>query len=185
MEIDRQQLHNDDDYRRQVIDTLVRDYGDAIMRKCTEWLGEGEAEEIAQEVFVAAYNRLPSYQPNAPIREWLFAIAHKRLQRAYRDRKRRQDIAQRFVKDIRQRVHAVGSTSPEDQVVQQDLCARLPDSLAQLPAEDQILLTLWYWKEVPIAEIADIMRKSTAAIRRRLTRVEQRLKELMDDTSQT
>jgi hypothetical protein len=49
-------------------------------------------------------------------------------------------------------------------------------------SQDRILLTLWYWKELPVAEIAEIMGKTEAAIRKRLTRAQQRLKELMHET---
>ena len=62
---------------------------------------------------------------------------------------------------------------------------RLHDSLTKLSGEDRILLTLWYWKELPVAEIADILGKSVAAVRKRLTRAQQRLKELMYETLET
>jgi DNA-directed RNA polymerase specialized sigma24 family protein len=42
---------------------------------------------------------------------------------------------------------------------------------------------MWYWRELPISDIADIMGKSVAAVRKRLLRAQQRLKEFMDAPS--
>ena len=42
------------------------------------------------------------------------------------------------------------------------------------------MVILRYWKALPIAEMAEMMRLSPKTIRKRLQRAEQRLKELMD-----
>ena len=49
----------------------------------------------------------------------------------------------------------------------------------QLRDEERIVLTLRYWKDMPVDDIADVMGKSVAAIRKQLLRAQQRLKELM------
>lgn len=36
-----------------------------------------DMEDVAQEVFVTVYRRLPSYDPQRPLRPWLFGIAMK------------------------------------------------------------------------------------------------------------
>jgi RNA polymerase sigma factor (sigma-70 family) len=60
-----------------------------------------------------------------------------------------------------------------------EVCVRLHTCLGHLRAQDRIILILWYWKALPIREIATIMGKSEAAVRKQLTRAQQRLKELM------
>jgi RNA polymerase sigma-70 factor (ECF subfamily) len=179
--IERQRLR-DDAYCWEVVADLMRDHGDAIMHYCLTWLGEGLAEEVTQDVFVAAWSMLPKYRPDASLRTWLFGIARHKCQQTYRNRARRQAIAQTCLEDIRLHAHAEGSTSPEGLLAHAAQKARLADSLAQLRPEDRIVLTLWYWKELPAAEIADIMGKSVAAVRKQLTRAQHRLKELINDT---
>jgi RNA polymerase sigma-70 factor (ECF subfamily) len=166
--IDRQRLH-DDAYRWEVVAALMRDHASAIMQYCLTWLGTGLAEEVTQDVFVTAWQGLTRYQPEASLRTWLFGIAHHKCQQAYRNRARRQAIAQTFGDEIQSRVHMEESTTPEDLLTHAAEQARLHDQLTQLPNEDRILLTLWYWKELPVAEIAEIMGKPEAAIRKRLT----------------
>jgi len=179
--IDQQRLH-EEAYREELVATLMRDHGDAIMHYCVVRLGEGLAEEVTQEVFVAAWQELPKYRPEAPLAAWLFGIARNKCQQAYRNRARRQAIDRENLDVIRQRAHVAGAASPEEDVAQADLCVRFHDGLTRLSSEDRILLTLWYWKELPVTEVAEIMGKSVAAIRKRLTRAQQRLKELMRET---
>ncbi|PON13250.1 hypothetical protein C2W62_35355 [Candidatus Entotheonella serta] len=56
----------------------MQEHGDAIAQFCRSWLHEGLAEEITQEVFVAAWQNLPKYRPQAPLRTWLFGIARNK-----------------------------------------------------------------------------------------------------------
>jgi RNA polymerase sigma-70 factor (ECF subfamily) len=55
----------------------------------------------------------------------------------------------------------------------------LQESLAQLQDLDRMLLVLRYWKELPIADIADIMGKTESAVRKQLERARQRLRQTM------
>jgi RNA polymerase sigma-70 factor (ECF subfamily) len=179
--IDPQRLH-EEAYRWEVVAALLQDHGYEVLRYCVTWLGEGLAEEVTQEVFVTAWERLPTYRPEGPLRAWLFGIAKHKCQQTYRNRARRAAIDQDALTAIRARAQAERPKSPEEHVAQAALATRLHESLRKLPGEDRILLTLWYWKELPVAEIADIMGKTEAAIRKRLTRAQQRLKELMHET---
>jgi RNA polymerase sigma-70 factor (ECF subfamily) len=179
--IDLQRLR-DEGYRWEVIAALIRDHGDAIMRFCVARLGEGVAEEVTQEVFVAAWEGLPKYKPEVSLQAWLFGIARNKCQQTYRNRARRQAIDEEQLEVIQERAHAQEPRSPEDAIADANIHGHLHDSLSKLPSEDRIILTLWYWKELPQAEIADIMGKTEAAIRKRLTRAQRRLKELMHET---
>ena len=77
MEIVWQQIQ-DATYRWKVVSDLMQDYTEAILRYCTTRLGEGLGEEVTQEVFVAAWQQLPTYRPEAPLQMWLFAIARRK-----------------------------------------------------------------------------------------------------------
>jgi RNA polymerase sigma-70 factor, ECF subfamily len=182
MEIDWQRLP-DPEYRWEVVSGLMQDQAKAIMQYCTIRLGEGLGEEVTQEVFVAAWQQLPRYRPEAPLATWLFAIARHKCQQAYRNRVRRQAIARLCVEEIRARSHSQSPPSPDAVVTQASQAARLATCLSQLREIDRIILTLWYWRELPISDIADIMGKSLAAVRKQLLRAQQRLKDLIDAPS--
>jgi RNA polymerase sigma-70 factor (ECF subfamily) len=182
MEIDWQRLP-DPEYRWGVVSGLMQDHAKAILQYCTIRLGEGVGEEVTQEIFVAAWQQLPRYRPEAPLQMWLFAIARHKCQQVYRNRARRQAIARLCVEEIRARSHSECPPSPDAVVTQASQAARLATCLSQLREIDRIILTMWYWRELPISDIADIMGKSVAAVRKRLLRAQQRLKEFMDASS--
>ena len=182
--IDRQRLH-DDAYRWEIVECLMQAHGTAIMQYCLTRLGEGLADDVTQEVFVAAWKMLPRYQPEAELKAWLYGIARNKCLQAYRNRARRQTIVRMFEEEIRKRAHAAGEPSPADCKSQTPRLVWLCDSLAKLRDIDRILLTLWYWKELQVAEIAEIMGKSEGAVRKRLYRAQQRLKELMHEPPRT
>jgi RNA polymerase sigma-70 factor (ECF subfamily) len=180
MDLDWQRL-SEPAYRWEVVSALMQDSAEAILQYCTTRLGEGMGAEVTQEVFVAAWQQLPRYRPEAPLAAWVFAIARRKCQQAYRNRARRQAIARLSVEAIRERTHISSPLSPEGAITQTSQVACLAACLPHLRETDRIVLTLWYWKELPISDIADVMGKSIAAIRKQLLRAQQRLKEFMDD----
>jgi RNA polymerase sigma-70 factor (ECF subfamily) len=176
---DLQRLH-EEAYRWDVVVTLMREHGDALTQYCRTWLGEALAEEVTLEVFLTAWRLLPQYRPEAPLRTWLFGIARHQCQQAYRNRARRQAIVVTFANEIQARTQAEAPPAPGHSLEHEQLLARLEASLAQLPREERLIVILRYWKELPLAEMAEMMSLSPKTIRKRLQRAEQRLKELMD-----
>src|SRR5262249_51811744 len=146
-------------------------------------LGEGMGEEVMQEVFVAAWQQLPRHRPAAPLETRLFAIARHKCQQADWNRVRRQAIARLCVEEIRAPSHSPRPPSRDGVIRPAWRAARLATCLSQLREIDRIILTLWYWRELPISDIADIMGKSVAAVRKQLLRAQQRLKDLIDAPS--
>jgi len=182
--LDRTQLH-DDVYRRDVVEALWRDYNREIRQFCITWLGSGLAEEITQEVFVAAWQGLPKYRPEQNMRAWLYGIAHNKCQQTYRNRARRAAIAQTFLEEIRERSHVENTASPEQSAVEARQLKQLQESLSKLPDEMRILLNLRYWRDLPLQDIASIVGKSVPTIRKRIQQGEQLLKEYLDEAEST
>src|SRR5215471_3983246 len=177
--MDYERLH-EEAYRWEVVVTLMRDHGDALTRYCRTWLGEAVAEEVTLEVFIAAFDMLPRYRPEATLGAWLFGIAKLKCLQEYRNRTRRQAIIEAHTEEIRACTQGAGPSAPGESLEHAQLLERLKVSLDQLPREDRLLVILRYWRELPLAEIGEMMRLSPKAIRKRLQRAEQRLKELMD-----
>jgi RNA polymerase sigma-70 factor (ECF subfamily) len=178
MELDPQRVH-DETYRWEVVAGLMREHADAIAHYCTSWLGDGIAAEVTQDVFVTAWETLPSFRPDAPLRRWLFGIARHKCQQAFRNRARRRAIAHTFLDDIRRHVHTEPDHTPEHTMADEAQRTALQESLAQLQDVDRMLLVLRYWKELPMADIADIMGKTESAVRKQLERARQRLRQTM------
>ena len=180
MQVDSQKLQ-DDAYRQEVFNTLLRDYQDRIFRYCVTRIGEAQGEEIAQEVFLTAWENLSKFRQDSTLGTWLVGIAKYKCIQAFRNRTRRQTIVNTFVEDIRHHAHSEGPETPEHTMGDQTHFASLAHGLQQLREDERILLNLRYYKGLPVAEVAELVGKSEAAVRKRLLRALQRLRKLMEE----
>jgi DNA-directed RNA polymerase specialized sigma24 family protein len=79
-------------------------------------LGTLQGEDVAQEVFVAAWEGLPAFvpRPDLPLDAWLVGIARNKCLDASRTRRRRRELAMQFLADITHYAHAQSPASAED-----------------------------------------------------------------------
>jgi RNA polymerase sigma-70 factor, ECF subfamily len=180
------------DFQR-AIEALVLGYQHAVVGYSTHMLGGAtpeEVEEVAQDVFLAAYKALPRFRQQASVRTWVFTIARNRCL-TYRRRARRQARRQRQIA-VDQRNEVVAAMHPNPPVPpevglleaardlkeekQRELVAQ---SLQRLKKQPRDLLMMYYYAELSIADIAKKLWVSETTIRRRLRAAEQQLKHMM------
>lgn len=179
MDIDPHKL-NDDTYRTLIFTTLVQEYQDRIYRYCVNRLDEAQGEEIAQDVFLTAWENLAKFRQESSISTWLTGIAKNKCIQAYRNRGRRQAIVTTFVEDIRNQSHTAETRSPEAMVMDDARRVELTQGMSKMREYERLLLNLRYHKGLPVAEVAELLGKSEAAVRKRLLRALQRLRKIMD-----
>ena len=178
MDIDPHKL-SDETYRAFIFTTLVQEYQDRIYRYCVNRLGEVHGEEIAQDVFLTAWENLAKFRQESTISTWLTGIAKNKCIQAFRNRGRRQAITVAFVEDIRYQSHVEGAVSPEDKVLDEARREGLALGMSRMREDEQLLLDLRYQKGLPVAEVAELLGKSEAAVRKRLLRALERLRKIM------
>ncbi len=179
MEIDPYKL-SDETYRSLIFTSLVQEYQDRIYGYCVNRLGEAQGEEIAQDVFLTAWESLARFRQESTISTWLIGIAKNKCIQAFRNRGRRQTIASTFVEDIRYQSHVEGSVSPEETLMSEAQRQVLAQGMARMREDEQVLLKLRYYRGLPVAEVAELLGKSEAAVRKRLLRALERLRKLVN-----
>jgi RNA polymerase sigma factor (sigma-70 family) len=180
MAIDWQRL-GDDDYYAGVCTRMYETCQRGILRYCVTRLGDSLGEEVMQEVFVTMVKTLRTYRPGPPVESWLYGMAKHKCQQALRNRTRRQDIANAFGKDIWQQLRAEPSSPPGAGLEVREQTTHLATSLTQLPELERIVLHWRFHRGLSVAESAEALGMAASAMRKRLQRALQRLKELMDD----
>jgi RNA polymerase sigma-70 factor, ECF subfamily len=167
------------DYRA-ALEALVQAYQHLIVRHCTAMLGDAaHGEEVAQEVFLGVYAAMPRFRQEASVRTWLLAIARKQCLKALRDRRRRQRLEKDQRGEIARGAHRAPPDPPGEgpEAVRQ----RVRDGLAQLAPAERIVLLLRYDTGLSLGEMAHVLGRSEASVRRQLTRALQRLREVIDE----
>ncbi|MES2298685.1 MAG: sigma-70 family RNA polymerase sigma factor [Pseudomonadota bacterium] len=141
-------------------------------------LGQGAAEDIAQETFLRAWSNLGGYKPElAAFSTWLFSIArHLALNEldsaAHRHEQAMPDDG---VEPM------CGAAQPPDQLAQKQQSQRLQAALHRLPLSDRSALALAYVQDMDLAAVARIEGCSTAAIKTRLHRAREKLKSILEE----
>jgi RNA polymerase sigma-70 factor, ECF subfamily len=132
-----------------------------------------DAADLTQQVFMQAFNSLPKYQNRGlPFSAWLFRIARNKLVDA--SRQRRPDISW---ENLPEPVQPHDDLNPEGAMLQQEALNDLRRMVAQLDPEKRELLSLRFAADLSSREIAAVVGKSEAAVKKQLTRIIQTLKE--------
>jgi RNA polymerase sigma-70 factor (ECF subfamily) len=174
---------------QRAIEALVMGYQHAIVGYCRNMLGGAapeEVEEVAQEVFLAAYEALPRFQQQASVRTWLFAIAHHRCVTHRTRTTRRRHLAADYRSASVAAVHPTPAVPPDLALLEvaremrhEQHCALVVQSLQRLNKQSRELLMMYYYAELSMADMAKKLWVSETTIRRRLRAAEQQLKRMM------
>jgi RNA polymerase sigma-70 factor (ECF subfamily) len=139
----------------------------------------GHGEEIAQEVFLGAYAAMPRFRQEASVRTWLLAIARKQCLKALRDRRRRRRLEEEQRQAIAREAHRVPPDPAEEdpEVLRQ----RVRRGLDRLGPAARTVLLLRYETGLSIGEMAHIVGRSEASVRRQLARALEQLRTVLDE----
>lgn len=86
-------------------ETLVRQHQGAVrawLRRLTD--DPDAADELAQETFVAAWQKLESFAGHGTFKSWLFALAYRALLTRIRRAKRQQEVLDCYASEVTGRV---------------------------------------------------------------------------------
>jgi RNA polymerase sigma-70 factor (ECF subfamily) len=135
-----------------------------------------EAEELAQDTFVKAYQKIDSYEGKSKFSTWLYTIAYnsciselrkRRIEfKSLDDRKVTEEEEQKMVDYYRE-------TKKEDQEKYLNM------ALEKLPEDDQVLVTLYYYENQSMDEISSITGLTVSNIKVKIHRARKRMQLLL------
>lgn len=141
-------------------DELARRYRGRLTVFCRSFLPAPEdAEDAAQETLLKAIGALPGYRPRGQFRAWIFAIAanvcrgQRRRSRLLPESELRTDLPQ-----------------AADPCFRSALAAAVRGAVDRLPLTYRAPVVLFYLEEMPVAEIAAVLGRSSAAVKVQLWR---------------
>lgn len=131
-------------------------------------------DDVAQEVFLAAYENLASFQKQSKFSTWLLGIARNKALQFLKTEIRRRNNSERFLDAamIRQRISILAKDEMEQE---QTKIEALRECLNRLPAHAQQLVESYYYRQLATAEIARCENTGEGAIRMKLFRIRKKL----------
>ena len=176
---------NDDALIQDVLDgddtafeTLVKKHHKSVHALVWRKIGDFHiAEEITQDTFLKAYQRLSTLKEPQRFLSWLYVIATNRC-KAWHRKKRlwTQPLDKASNSELEKAAYSnyvIEQNKRKLAETQREVVQKL---LAKLPESDRTVITLYYLAEMSYEEISNFLGVSEAAIRNRLYRARRRLK---------
>lgn len=161
---------------------LVRQYHGTVYRLALRLLrNRDDAQEVAQESFLSAYEGLAGYKARGSLQSWLLSIAYRkavdRLRRASDGPLSLGALDDEKLRRIAQSVQTITDSdpNPEQFYDQAQVRERLRTALARLPFESQAVFELRDVQGLSSQEAAQVLGITQGALRVRLHRVRQYL----------
>ncbi|HEY3371851.1 MAG TPA: RNA polymerase sigma factor [Prolixibacteraceae bacterium] len=158
---------------------LVERYQNMIYSLALKLLKNGEdAEEMAQDTFIKAFEKLNTYEGKSKFSTWLYSITYNGCISELRKRKIQFSSLedQRFSDHDEMKMHDYFSeTKKEDQERYLNL------ALSKLPEDDQVLVTLYYYDNQSMDEISLITGLTVSNIKVKIHRARKKMYELLHE----
>jgi RNA polymerase sigma-70 factor (ECF subfamily) len=152
---------------------LVRRYRSRVFGIAVRFArNDHELDDVCQEIFIKAYRSLAKYRAEAPFEHWLSRIA---VRACY-------DLLRRTRAEREGRYLSLEGIDLPAGERGEPAAARewLEWALAQLPAEDRLVITLLELEEKPVREIAGLTGWSESNVKVRAFRARQKLKAILE-----
>lgn len=155
------------------IHELIHTYGDDLYRIAYLYTKDRQvAEEVVQDVFVNFYQK-NNFEGRAHIKTYLTRMTINRSYDYLRSFKGR--TAQLF-EQMKQTTH-----SSEHQTIVEEEKMQITNALLKLPIKYREVLTLYYYEDLQVKEIAELLNASESTVKSRLQRARKQLETLLPE----
>lgn len=135
-----------------------------------------DAEEVSQDVFIKAYRGLASFRGSAAFSTWLYKIAYRSSLDFLKKYHKKSDPAIIRMNEGYPLPAMDEGMQPMEEDEQKTMVRK---AITSLSGEDQVLITLYYYDERSLKEIAGILEISVNTAKVRLFRCRDRLMRLV------
>ena len=157
------------------MEQLVREHADAVYRVALSVTRDPSlAEDASQDALIKAWEALPSYRGEAPLRHWILRITHNVSISLLR--KRREEVIAPF--DMPERGTPHGAV--ERRVHERMAIDRFKEALGLLDSTSRSIVVLREVEGLSYAEISDVLELPLPTVRTRLLRARRQLASALD-----
>jgi RNA polymerase sigma-70 factor (ECF subfamily) len=152
---------------------LVNKYKKMAFNVALQLMGNREdAEEVAQDAFLKAYQALDNYKGDAKFSTWVYRIIYNTA--ISRLRKKKLNVSS-IDDDYSSSVNVKSTQSALQELHSEERKKYLSEALDRLDADDKLLLSLFYLDENSVEEVCEITGFSQSNVKVKLHRARKKL----------
>lgn len=160
-------------HKNDYFEQLYERYCNKVHRKCLSFTKDSmQAEDLTQDIFIRLIAKLDGYKKQAKFSTWLYSIAYNYCADELRTPRRRNEVA---INENWDSLFIPADDSAEREEMQ-DRLIRL--AMSKLTVDDQQLLRQKYQEEVSIRDMANCHSLTESAVKMRLKRSRDRLRDV-------
>ena len=177
---------NDQHYINQIIEgntnvfsVLVNQYKDLVFTLAYKMLkNKEEAEEVSQDTFVKVFNSLNKFKGESKFSTWIYKITYNTCLDRLKKSKKETSIL--YIDDFSEhQVKAIENIL--DTIDENERNQKIQECLLLLPSEEAFLLTLYYFDDQSIEEIAKVIDCNTNNVKIKLYRTRKKLASILKE----
>jgi RNA polymerase sigma-70 factor (ECF subfamily) len=168
-------------------ETLLREYSGRMLAVARRFMGsEDDAREAVQEAFVSAFKAMDRFEGDSRISTWLHRIVVNACLMKLRSRRRKpeesiDDLLPKFAENGHLDVSGAGWEGADALIERDETRALVRESIERLPEAYRTVLLLRDIEELDTKQTAEALGLSKAAVKTRLHRARQALRQLLDE----
>lgn len=160
------------------LDELYTRHGANVLNYLTSILHDrAQAEEVLQDVMLAAWEHAATFRGESKVRTWLLTIARHRAINAQRR------VLPNFVP--LEESASSADTTPLEKVERKTRQQRLQAAIQELPPFHQEILVLVFYHQLSGQEVADVLGVSLGTVKSRLHRAKEMLRRVLVSMGET
>jgi RNA polymerase sigma factor (sigma-70 family) len=157
---------------RSAFDELTERWHSPLWKYVRRQTGEDDAaKDVAQDVWLRVLRGIGRLRDGSRLRPWLFGIARRTLM----DRLRYQ-----YAAPLSSDIDLADLAADETLDALEDEVGAMEHELARLPATEREVLTLFYLRELSLAEVAEVLDVPVGTVKSRLFRARRLLRRGLD-----
>ncbi len=161
-------------------DELVPRYRERVLRLVLSVLGPDlamDGEDVVQQVFITAHDRMPSFDGEGGVSAWLYRVAFNRAV----DHKRKHRRRGRLLSADSPGARNATATAPNaaERMIAAERRQAVREALERLPEAYQTVVRLHYWFGLSVVQIGETLAMPPGTVKSYLYRGRSRLHEIL------
>ncbi len=161
--------------KEAVLERIMDEYGESVVWLAFSYLKDKEkAEDVAQEVFIACYTKLDTFNMEASLKSWVLTITANKCKDVLKSWSYRNIVfAQSLLNTFKH-----SSSEPDMVLIGSEENKELATNVLKLPAKYREVIFLHYFEDLKVQEISDLLSIKENSVKTRLRRARMLLKEM-------